>query len=482
MLYSDTPSVISARIDRLPSSRPLWSWVARISFGAFFEVYETALTSLLAPLLVHVGIFHKDRSGLFGLPDLASFAFATFFGLFVGAVLFSTIADRMGRRPIFTYSLIWYALATLIMGASSHALSICLWRFIAAIGVGAEIVAVDSYISEMTPKAMRGRAFAISKAVQYSAIPLAAILATVLARKTVAGLDGWRAMLLVPIIGAIFIWWVRRGLPESPRWLAEHGRGAEAQTILDDIEARITQRIPGPLPPIEPAASTPMTGQRGFADLFRGQLLQRTLMLAVVSCAITVAYFGFSNWLPSLLEARGVGVTKSLAYTAMIALSYPLVPFFFSSFADRFERKWQILAGAGVTAAAGLLFIAQTAAAGWIACSLVIAVGSNLAGYSSHTYRSELFPTSVRARGIGLVYSIDRLTAAFNSYLIGFILVQAGVFGVLTFIAGVSVVAICVVALFGPRTRGLATEAIRNRRDEALAGTVIGKPDALDRP
>jgi putative MFS transporter len=165
----------------------------------------------------------------------------------------------------------------------------------------------------------------------------------------------------------------------------------------------------------------------------------------------------------------------------VIALSYPLVPFFFSSFADRFERKWQILAGAGVTAAAGLLFIAQTAAAGWIACSLVIAVGSNLAGYSSHTYRSELFPTSVRARGIGLVYSIDRLTAAFNSYLIGFILVQAGVFGVLTFIAGVSVVAICVVALFGPRTRGLATEAIRNRRDEALAGTVIGKPDALDR-
>ncbi len=446
MLDSSTPSVISARIDRLPSSRPLWSWVARISFGAFFEIYETALTSLLAPLLVQVGIFHKDRGGLFGLPDLASFAFSTFFGLFVGAVLFSAIADRMGRRPIFTYSLIWYALATLIMGASSHALSICLWRFIAAIGVGAEIVAVDSYISEMTPKAMRGRAFAISKAIQYSAVPLAAVLATVLARKTVAGMDGWRIMLLVPVIGAIFIWWVRRGLPESPRWLAEHGRGSEAKTA-------------------------PMTGRRGFADLFRGQLLQRTLMLLVVSCAITVAYFGFSNWLPSLLEARGVGITKSLGYTAMIGLSYPLVPLFFSSFADRFERKWQILAGAGVTAAAGLLFIAQTTAAGWIACSLLITVGSNLAGYSSHTYRSELFPTSVRARGIGLVYSIDRLTAAFNSYLIGFILVQAGVFGVLTFIAGVSVVAMCVVALFGPPTRGLATEAIRNRADEPPAGT-----------
>jgi MFS transporter, putative metabolite:H+ symporter len=387
VLGLNTPAVISARIDRLPPSRPLWSWVARISFGAFFEIYETALTSLIAPLLIHVGIFHKDRGGLFGLPDLATFGFATFCGLFVGALLFSAIADRSGRRPIFTYSLIWYAVATLFMGAQSHALAICLWRFIAAIGVGAEIVAVDAYLSEMTPKAMRGRAFAISKAMQYCAVPLAAILAAVLAHKSVAGLDGWRVMLLVPSIGAILIWWVRRGLPESPRWLAEHGRGMEAQRILDEVEGRINRRIPGPLPPIELIASAPTQTQtqHGFAELFRGQLLQRTLMLLVVSCAITVAFFGFSNWLPSLLEARGVGVTKSLAYTALIGLSYPLAPFLFSFFADRFERKSQIIVGAGVTAVAGLMFVAQTGPAGWIACGLAITLGSILSSYSAHT-------------------------------------------------------------------------------------------------
>jgi putative MFS transporter len=465
MAEPTTALTISARIDRLPSSRPLWSWVARISFGAFFEVYETALTSLIAPLLVQVGIFHKDRGGLFGLPDLATFGFATFFGLFAGALLFSAIADRLGRRPIFTYSLIWYAVATLIMAFQSDALSVCMWRFIAAVGVGAEIVAVDSYISEMTPKTMRGRGFAISKAIQYTAIPIAAILATVLARKTVAGLDGWRIMLLVPIIGAIFVWWVRRGLPESPRWLAEHGRLGEARAILDQIESRITQRTSRPLPPVELPDAVPMN-QGGFADLFRGELLQRTLMLIVVSCAITIAYFGFSNWLPSLLEARGMELTKSLGYTAVIAFSYPLLPFLFSFIADRFERKWQIFTGAALTAVAGLLFIEQTHVAGWLACSLVITVGSNLAGYSSHTYRSELFPTSLRARGIGLVYSIDRLAAAVNSYLIGFILVQAGVTGVLAFISTVSVVAMSVIVYFGPRTRGLATEAIRNSSGE----------------
>src|SRR5258708_21248816 len=229
----------------------------------------------------------------------------------------------------------------------------------------------------MTQKAMRGRAFAISQASESSAVPLAGILATSLARKTVAGMDGWRIMLLVPVIGAIFIWWVRRGLPESPRWLAEHGRGGEAQTILDDIEARIARRIPGPLPPIEPTASAPMTGQRGFADLFRGQLLQRTLMLLVVSCAITVAYFGFSNWLPSLLEARGVGITKRLGYTALVGLSYPLVPLFFSSFADRFERRWQILAGAGLTAQSGLLLLAPTTAAARKHCSIPLPIRLN---------------------------------------------------------------------------------------------------------
>jgi MFS transporter, putative metabolite:H+ symporter len=456
-------ALISARIDRLPSSRPLWSWVRRISFGAFFEIYETALTTLLAPLLVRAGIFHKDAGGLLGLPDLATFGFATFLGLFIGSTLFSAISDRMGRRPIFTYSLIWYALATLIMATQGSASWICAWRFIAAIGVGAEVVAVDSYISEMMPKTMRGRGFAISKTLQYTAVPLAAILAAVLAKKTPAGLDGWRLMLVVPTIGAIFIWWVRRGLPESPRWLAEHGRLRQARAILDDVETRISRSTGRPLPPIEPIPPLPRAVQRGYADLFRTPLLQRTFLLVVVSCATTMAYFGFGNWLPALLQARGVDVTKSLAYTAVIGLSYPVTPFLISFFADRSERKWQILGGAAVIVIAGLLFAAQASIAGWVLCGLAVTIGNNVTSYATHTYRSELFPTSVRARGIGFVYAVDRLTAAFNSYLIASILVRGGVSGVLIFIASVSVVAMFAVGLFGPRTRGVATEAIRNR-------------------
>ena len=452
MITQPTAALLSARIDRLPPSRPLWGLVARISFGAFFEIYETALTSLLAPALVAAGIFHKGKEGLFGLPDLATFAFATFAGLFLGALLFSAVADRYGRRPIFTWSLLWYAVATLIMSGLHSAAGLCLWRLVASIGVGAEIVAIDSYLSEMVPKGMRGRGFAISKALQYTAVPIAGILAVLLAKRVVFGIDGWRFLLFVPVIGALLIWQVRRGLPESPRWLAEHGQYEEGVAIVERLEVRIERRTGKPLPAFvpEPAVEAPRPASYGM--LFRGGLLARTTMLIVASCAGAAAYYGFGNWLPTLLEARGVTVTRSLLYATVIAVSYPLAPLAFSYIADRTERKWQIVTGAAVVAIAGLLFARQTTAAGWLTFGLLVTVGNNLAAYGTHTYRSELFPTSLRARGIGLVYSIERLVTAFNSYIVGFLLLRSGVRGVFAFLVAASLVNMFAIGVFGPRT------------------------------
>ena len=462
-MSATSPAAITARIDRLPSCGPLWGWVARISFGAFFEIYETALTSLLAPMLVRAGVFHGGRGGLFGLPDLASLAFATFAGLFLGAILFSSVSDRLGRRPIFTYSLIWYAAATVMMSVQHDALGVCLWRLIAAIGVGAEIVAVDAYLSEVMPKALRGRGFAISTAIQFSAVPLAGLLAALLAHKSLGGMEGWRLLLLVPVVGAALIWWVRMGLPESPRWLAEHGRGAEASSILQRVEGLVERRTGRSLPsPEATSAGASEVREGAFNELFKGELGRRVLVLIAASCTATFAYFGFNNWLPTLLEARGVGLTKSLGYSALIAISFPLAPLMFSLFADRLERKWQIVSGAAITAVAGLAFVAQRAALGWIVCGLVISIAANLLSYGLHTYRSELFPTRLRGRAIGLVYSVDRLSAAFNSYMIGFLLVTFGVAGVLVGVTAAAAVSLIIIALFGPRTRGLTADGLEH--------------------
>lgn len=452
--------MIAARLDRLPSSPALWAWITRLSVAGFFEVYETALTAVMAPALVAIGIFRAGEDGLFGLPDLASFGFATFAGLFLGALIFSVLADRLGRRPIFTVSLLWYAAAGIIMGLQTDPAALCAWRFIAAIGMGAEVVAIDSYLSELTPKAMRGRGFAISKAMQFAGVPVAGILALLLLHRTVMGIEGWRWMAFFPAIGAVLVWWLRRGLPESPRWLAEHGRTREAIRILAALEAKIQARtdrlFPDALPPADNASPTP--GR--FSDLCRPPLLPRVLLMFVVSSSITIAYFGFGNWLPSILQAQGADISKSLAYSAAIAIAFPVAPLVFSLFADKVERKWQIVAGAAVSVLGGLLFSVQHAAFGRIACALVITTANNLAASATHTYRSELFPTSVRARAVGLIYATDRMVAAGNSYIVGFVLIRFGVEGVMAFLVGASLLGIAAVALLGPRSNGLAAEEI----------------------
>lgn len=450
-LADDTNAhLISSRIDRLPASRGLWIAVARVSLSGFFEIYETALTALLPVALIAAGVFANDRHGLFGLPDLASFAFATFAGLFVGALGAAWISDRSGRLPVFKWSVVWYAMASLLMLFQTEAAILCGLRFLSAIGIGASIVTIDTYLVEILPQRLRGKGFAISKSIQYLAVPVAGLVAMAVSHRTPWHIAGWRWLLILPSCASALIFWVAHGLAESPRWLASRARVGEAAAIVDEWESRaiasghtLSEPTINAAPAIEPAR---------FRELFRSPLRSRTLMIIAATSCGTIAYFGFGNWLPSLLGARHVGVTKSLLYVTLIGLSYPAAPLLFSFWADAFERKTQLVMGAIVTTVAGLAFAFQTTAAGWVLSGLIVTVGNNLQSYAAHTYRSELFPTRLRARAIGFVYSVDRLVAGASSYLVGFIFVNLGVDGVLVAIAGFSFVGMVIVALFGPAT------------------------------
>jgi putative MFS transporter len=127
---------IGARLDRLPPTRYIWSLVGLVSFGAFFEIYDLSLTAPLSLGLLVAGVFHRGAAGLFGFTDQATFAAATFAGLYVGTLGFSAVADRLGRRPVFTFALLWYATATVVMGLQNSAFAIDLCRFVASMGVG----------------------------------------------------------------------------------------------------------------------------------------------------------------------------------------------------------------------------------------------------------------------------------------------------------------------------------------------------------
>src|SRR5262249_30309191 len=147
------------------------------------------------PGLVKAGLLANVSVGIFSGP--AVFIAATFGGLFVGTMIFGFVADRFGRRSVFTMSLLWYCLATAVMAFQTTGAGVCVWRLIAGIGIGVELVTIDAYIAELVPKDLRGRAFAFNQAIQFAVVPVVALLAWLLVPLSPLGFDGWRWVVLI---------------------------------------------------------------------------------------------------------------------------------------------------------------------------------------------------------------------------------------------------------------------------------------------
>ena len=456
---------IMARIDRLPSCRAVWRLLVLISFGGFFEIYDLFQTAYLSPGLISAGIFRTGSKGLFGLTDQAGFAAATFLGLFVGTIAFASVADRFGRRAIFTYSLLWYTVCSVVMGLQQTRAGVDAWRLIAGIGIGVELVTIDAYISELAPRAIRGRAFAVNQSIQFVAIPMLALASFLLVPRAPLDIAGWRWVVFLGALAALFVWWIRRAVPESPRWLAQHGRTEEAARIVGELEARIEAETGRALSPVEARrtrGSAPAVREdRGsFSEIWTPAYRTRTVMLVVFNFFQTIGFYGFGNWVPALMASSGTDITKSLKYSAVVALMYPVGPLLCALFADRWERKWQIVGAAIGTATFGLLFGRRNDAAWLIGCGLLITLSNNVLSYAYHAYQAELYPTRIRARAVGFVYSWSRLSTVLTSFMIAAFLDRFGTQGVLGFIAASMMMVVLSIGILGPRTKALALEEI----------------------
>jgi MFS transporter, putative metabolite:H+ symporter len=450
---------VAARLDRLPPSRHTRRLVTLLSLGGWFEFYDLFFTAYVAIGLFKAGIFKPTTQGLFDLQGFASFVAALFLGLFVGTIAFSWLSDRFGRRSIFTFALLWYSIGAFIMAFQNTSETIDLWRFIASVGLGVELVNVDTYLSELVPKEQRGPAFAYNQAVMFTAVPIVAFLAWQLVPQTILGLDGWRWVVIIGSIGAFAIWWIRRRLPESPRWLEHHGRVAEAEAIVADLENKI--RADGiELPPPQTVAGETERKTGAWIEMWDKTYRSRTIMLVIYNLFQTIGYYGFSSWVPTLLISQGVEVTKSLTYTFIIAIAAPVGPLVGTFFADRFERKWQIAWAATGIAVFGLLFAQQATATGVIVCGLLITLCNNWMSFSFHAYQAELYPTRIRAQAVGFVYSWSRFSAIFSGFIIAFFLGRYGTLGVFSFIAGAMAVVFIVIGGFGPPVTKRRLEAI----------------------
>jgi putative MFS transporter len=273
------------------------------------------------------------------------------------------------------------------------------------------------------------------------------------------GLAGWRWVVLIGSVGALCIWGVRRRLPESPRWLAQQGRIEDAERVMAHIEARVEADTGKPLPPPGPAViGDDRVGS--YREIFSRRYRTRTIMLIVANFFSTIGFYGFVNWVPTLLLDKGITITKSLEYTFIIALAWPVFPLISTLFADRMERKWQVVGSSVGIAICGMLFALQSAPVAIIIVGVVQTMLNTWISFSFHNYQAELFPTRMRARAVGFVYSWSRFSTIFSGFIIAFFLRNFGQMGVFAFIAAAMLIVALAVAFFGPSTNRLALEEI----------------------
>ncbi|MEV7382126.1 MFS transporter [Streptomyces lydicus] len=442
----------AARLDRLPPSR----WHRRITFvvgiGAFFDLYEIFLGGVLAAVLAeqwHLG--HTAKSWVIA---------AGFLGMFAGANVLSVLADRFGRRRMFLVNLGAYALFSLLCAFAPNLSWLLALRALSGLGLGAELVLVDTYLAEFLPRAVRGRYLAWAYTLGFVGVPVAALLgARLVAAHQPLGVDGWRWLLVAGALGAAFIQLMRRQLPESPRWLTVQGRGEEAERIVAGLEERVARETGGSLPSV-PETETVPERKVPLGEMFRGDHRRRTVMWWIFQVLQTVGYYGFGSLAPVVLTAKGHTVTESLLYAALSFCGYPLGSALSVPLIDRIERRTLIIASALGIAGCGLAFGFADATWAIVAFGFLLTVCSNVFSNAFHVYQTELFPTGLRSSAIGIAYSLSRLTSVVLPFVALSVLDDLGPAAVFSASAGLMLLLCLDVALLGPRTTGRSLERI----------------------
>jgi MFS transporter, putative metabolite:H+ symporter len=449
---------ISRRLESLPASSYVWRLVILLSLGGCFEIYDLFFTGYIAPGLNRSGLLTTTTQAFFGFSGIGAFVAATFAGLFVGTFFLGFLADRYGRRAIFTFALLGYSAASVVMAFQTTSEGLLLWRFIAGIGIGVEIITIDAYITELVPSWMRGRAFAVNQSVMFIAVPVVAFLSWWLVPLQPYGVDGWRWVVLIGAAGSMVIWVLRLYVPESPLWLARHGRTDEALKILATLEASAGPAAARPKPTAN-RVPAPAPAPVGFAELFRPPYLSLVVLFMVFNFCQAFGFYGFANWVPTLLVEKGITVTKSLQYSFIVAFAYPIAPLLAASFADRLERKWIICGACVAIIAFGAAFSQFTAPALLILSGVLLTAANMTMSYAYHAYQTEVFPTAIRARASGLVYSMSRVSAMFSGFIVAYMLRVGGINGVFGLITSAMILVIIAIATFGPNVRGKPLDA-----------------------
>ena len=440
---------IAARLNRLPPTRIHRQATIIAGIGSFFDLFDIFLAGVLGTVLTQQ--FHLTRAAL---PPIIG---SSFIGMFFGATLLGRYADRAGRRTAFLLNLGIYSGFTLLGAFSVDLTMLIVTRFLAGIGIGAELPLVDAYLSELLPARHRGRYTAWAYTIGFFGIPAAGFLARILVPRQPLGIDGWRWMFVAGSLGAAIVWVSRSKLPESPRWLESMGRTAEADAIVSRME-REAEAV-GPLAAPEPNEIA-QSGHARFRAIFGPRYRGRTLMLCVFHIFQTVGYYGFGTLVPTVLAAKGYSIVTSLTFTSLTFIGYPVGSALSLPVVERVDRRWLIVGSAALMSVFGLALGYASAPGVILTMGFFYTATSNVFSNALHIFQVEIFPTFARATAAGTAYGLSRLSTGAMPFALVPVLDRWGPGAMFAVIAAALWIVILDITLFAPKTTGRSLEAI----------------------
>ena len=437
-----------------------WKWAVqgRIfiigGLGFMFDAWDVALNGFLTPLLGTYWDLSQTERGLVATGNLI--------GMAVGAVVWGTIADRFGRKRAFATTLLIFALFSVLGAFSPNFEIFVLLRFCAGFGLGGCIPVDYALVSEFSPRRIRGKVLSAMDGWWPIGATLCGVVATLL-----VPIDGdirWRIMLLFMILPALLLFWVRRGIPESPIYLAKAGREAEARAVIDDMVARTAA------PPQDyvilaetRATGSPLT-QLKLLWSYSPRITSASWLLFV---SIMLLYYAALSWMPSILREQGYDDFAAFAGTTLMTAVGILGVALSAYLVEVVGRKWVIGISAPLAGGALVLF------------AVMLDVGSGvllwLAGFGFviqvaipvlYCYVSELYPTPLRASGFGYASSVSRIATGFGPLLFGSVMWP--ILGLpLTFAMVTAFVVLAVVwmAYAAPETKGRELDTLTEKAD-----------------
>jgi MFS transporter, putative metabolite:H+ symporter len=432
-----------ARLDRLPVSSFHYRIFWLVGAGMFFDGYD---------LYVAGGVLASVLQTKFStIPQNLQFISLTFVGMTLGALITGFVGDKYGRRFTYQVNLLIFGLASLAAAFAQDMTQLIICRFVQGLGLGAEIVVGYSTLTEFVPPRTRGRWLSMMAFLVVAGFPATALLGYLIIPAW-----GWRPMFVIAAIGSLIVWYLRKNLPESPRWLESQGRTDEAEALMQLIEKEATGDKP--IPAVVAPAPVPLVA---MSDLFKPPLVQRLFVGCWVLITINTLIFGFVLFLPQFFLRQGLTIANSLAYTLVLSAGSLVGCAVGAYLSDAIGRRWSIIGASVVTIVTGFIYArfhagddpAIVLSVGFVLIVAIYVQTALLFG----VYAPELFPTEIRLRANGICNTLGRGATVVSPFIVGALMASYQLPGVLWLMIGLVVVQIVVVLAWGvePRNRGL---------------------------